>query len=103
VSGSASEHDAVADIGSVDLVENGPWATREEAQIYKNVPKMPWAGCLPLFGYPGDFERIDVVEERRAILAYVKSEESRINRIFESRRRLMEIDEQFTRWRNVGC
>jgi hypothetical protein len=64
---------------------------------------MPWAGCVPLFGHPGDFERIDVVEERRAILVHVKSEESRINGIFESWRRLMEIDKQFTRWRNVGC
>jgi len=103
VSGSASEHDAVIDIGSVGLVQNGPWATREEAQIYKNVPKMPWAGYLPLFGCLGDFERIDVVEEQRAILMHVKSEESRINCIFKSRRRLMEIDEQFMRWRNVGC
>jgi hypothetical protein len=58
---------------------------------------MPWARYLPLFSYPGDFKRIDIVEEQRVILVYIKSKESRINRIFKSRRRLIEINKQFTR------
>ncbi|XTI86867.1 hypothetical protein V2W45_1238227, partial [Cenococcum geophilum] len=59
-------------------------------------------GCIPLFGYLSDFKRIDIVEERRVILVYIKSEESRINSIFKSWRRLMEINKQFMCWRNVG-
>ena len=63
---------------------------------------MPQAGYVPLFSYFSDFKRIDIVEERWAILVYIKSKESRINSIFKSQRRLIEINKQFTRQRNVS-
>ena len=43
-----------------------------------------------------------MVEKQHAILVYIKSKESRINRIFKSRRRLIEINKQFTRQRNIS-
>ncbi|XTI96183.1 hypothetical protein V2W45_1254242, partial [Cenococcum geophilum] len=52
---------------------------------------------LPLFSYPGDFKKTNIMKKRRAILVHVKSEESKINHIFKSRRRLIEINKQFTR------
>jgi hypothetical protein len=82
---------------------DGPWATDTEAAIYKTAPKVLWPGSLPILGRPTPLEREDVIKERKMISMHISHVEAQLNRSFQSRRRLLAIDQAFVRWRNVGC
>jgi hypothetical protein len=82
---------------------DSPWATATEAAIYKTAPKVLWPGSLPILGRPTPLEREDVIKERKMISIHISHVEAQLNRSFQSRRRLLAIDQAFVRWRNVGC
>jgi hypothetical protein len=82
---------------------DSPWATATEATIYKTAPKVLWPGSLPIFGLPSPLERENVIEERKMISTHIDSVEAKLNFNFQSRHRLLAIDQAFMRWRNVGC
>jgi hypothetical protein len=83
--------------------DDGPWATATEAAIYKTAPKVLWPGSLPIFGRPSPLEREDVIKERNMISTHISSVEAKVNSSFQSRHRLLAIDQAFVRWRNVDC
>jgi hypothetical protein len=82
---------------------NSSWATATEAAIYRTVPKKNWPGSLLIFGRPTPLERENVIKERKMISTHMSSVEANLNSNFQSRHRLLAIDQAFVRWRNVGC
>jgi hypothetical protein len=86
-----------------DKARDGPWAKATEAAIYKTAPKVPWPGSFPLFGRPSPLERENVIKERKMIAMHVSTVEAKLNCNFQSRHRLLAINQVFVQWRNVGC